>query len=230
MAPNCVPRPRDLANERRHRALEDDAKFAPALALGDSTETTALIGPWLLSAWRPYADELFGGTEEATAACSVMMLDRSSELSMSRAEVLTIDGRACGALITKSGSDLKHARRNDLLRMIQRAGRTGVKAIRQRLASLEGLIAPIRDDAFYLTHIAVSPAEIGHGFGRLLLLHFLEQGRSRGFSRFRLNVDAANSVARHLYSSAGFKTIHEGRSDRSSLAYLTMELVEEAPP
>lgn len=207
-----------------------EASFVPAHALGNPSETAQLIGPWLLSAWRPYADELFGGAEEAAKACALMMLDKSSGLALNRAKVLILGGRARGAFIAMSGTDLKHARKNDLLRMIQRAGRAGADAIRQRLGGLEGLVAPLQDDTFYLTHIAVSPTEARRGFGRSLLQHFLELGRSRGFSRFRLNVDAANIAAKHLYSSAGFKTIYEGRSDRSGLTYLTMELVEAYSP
>jgi ribosomal protein S18 acetylase RimI-like enzyme len=56
----------------------------------------------------------------------------------------------------------------------------------------------------YVSDLVVLPRLRRHGLGRALLLHAENYARAQGASVIRIGVLAANSVARALYSSAGF--------------------------
>jgi hypothetical protein len=53
-------------------------EFAPCQSFGDPADMAERIAPWVLSAWRPYAEALDGGADQASAVCAAMMLDAAS--------------------------------------------------------------------------------------------------------------------------------------------------------
>lgn len=66
-----------------------------------------------------------------------------------------------------------------------------------------GIVRIIETEAEILD-IAVSAAERGRGFGRLLLQALLKEARSAGATDVYLEVSEVNSVAKNLYSAFGF--------------------------
>jgi [ribosomal protein S18]-alanine N-acetyltransferase len=65
-------------------------------------------------------------------------------------------------------------------------------------------IAQLIADQLELFNICVSVAEQGKGYGRLLLQHFLAQGKLRGATEALLEVRANNHRAIALYQHTGF--------------------------
>lgn len=57
----------------------------------------------------------------------------------------------------------------------------------------------------FLDEFFILPEFRGKGYGREALNHFMQSAKQEGLSAVRLEVDRANSVARKLYDSAGFK-------------------------
>ncbi|HVM41280.1 MAG TPA: GNAT family N-acetyltransferase, partial [Acidimicrobiia bacterium] len=53
--------------------------------------------------------------------------------------------------------------------------------------------------------MAVRPSSRGMGFGRTLLTAVLRASRAAGYQRVSLSVDPANTAARRLYDSSGFR-------------------------
>jgi ribosomal protein S18 acetylase RimI-like enzyme len=74
------------------------------------------------------------------------------------------------------------------------------------------LQAPLPDDAWYLSDLAVPPERRGAGIGRALLDEALRRASASGFSRVGLHVSSANASARALYARAGFTDL-ETRGD-----------------
>ncbi|MFH0810904.1 MAG: ribosomal protein S18-alanine N-acetyltransferase [Pseudomonadota bacterium] len=59
----------------------------------------------------------------------------------------------------------------------------------------------------HILNLAVRPGQRGRGFGRRLLAHGLELGRSREATLVTLEVRVSNSVAINLYRSMGFRKV-----------------------
>ncbi|MBP1744605.1 MAG: acetyltransferase [Firmicutes bacterium] len=67
----------------------------------------------------------------------------------------------------------------------------------------------IDSDMPFIVNIGLIPGYRGKGYGRLLLIHFLEIVRDRGFDQVRLNVRSGNEDALRLYRKLGFSIISE---------------------
>jgi ribosomal protein S18 acetylase RimI-like enzyme len=76
------------------------------------------------------------------------------------------------------------------------------------------LQAPLPDDAWYLSDLAVPPERRGGGFGRALLDEAVRRASASGFSRVGLHVSSTNGAARALYARGGFKDL-ETRGDEA---------------
>ncbi len=64
-------------------------------------------------------------------------------------------------------------------------------------------------DVPFIVNIGIIPGYRGKGYGRLLLMHFLEIVAAKGFDQVRLNVRSDNEAALGLYRKLGFKVISE---------------------
>jgi len=67
----------------------------------------------------------------------------------------------------------------------------------------------IQGEIPYIVNIGIIKGYRGKGYGRVLVMHFLEVVRSRGFEQVRLNVKSENLAAMNLYRSLGFKVESE---------------------
>ncbi len=68
------------------------------------------------------------------------------------------------------------------------------------------------EEDLYIFMIGVDASWRGRGIGRLLLQHAEEEARRLGKRRLRLGVVENNHAAKHLYESAGFRTLYRGRN------------------
>ena len=64
-------------------------------------------------------------------------------------------------------------------------------------------------DEATLMDICVEPSEQGNGFGKKLLMQFIQQSKAKGAAKIWLEVRAKNITAQMLYMNAGF--IETGR-------------------
>ena len=62
-------------------------------------------------------------------------------------------------------------------------------------------------EEFRLMTLAVEPSARRRGFGRTLLRHAMELGRTQGATRALLEVRASNETARKLYEQEGFQQV-----------------------
>lgn len=60
------------------------------------------------------------------------------------------------------------------------------------------------DHEAHIVSIATHPQWRQHGFAKRLLIHMLDQARTRGATEAKLEVRVGNSAARTLYSNMGF--------------------------
>jgi len=67
----------------------------------------------------------------------------------------------------------------------------------------------IDGDVPYIVNIGLIEGQRGKGYGKILLMHFLEVVRNRGFDQVRLKVRSGNEAALNLYRGVGFKTESE---------------------
>jgi ribosomal protein S18 acetylase RimI-like enzyme len=67
----------------------------------------------------------------------------------------------------------------------------------------------VHDEIPYIVNIGMIKGCRGKGYGRLLVMHFLEVVRAKGFDQVRLNVNPDNLAAMNLYRSLGFSVESE---------------------
>jgi GNAT superfamily N-acetyltransferase len=70
------------------------------------------------------------------------------------------------------------------------------------------LCSRVRPDVSHITQLCVNPALRGLGLGHLLLQTAAASLLHRGFTSISLTVTEANTQARRLYDSLGFRTLH----------------------
>jgi predicted GNAT family N-acyltransferase len=179
--------------------------------------------PWVVMAGEPYYSWLFGDAERATQVLSIWMVRPSSEVSVGRAQLLLCDNEIGGGFIALNGSDLKKARKADTIALLTIAPSIDRQALMSRLAAGKEIFSPVDDDEYYLSKIGVNAQFRRMGYGQILLERYIYEGRSRGYSRFRLDVHADNAEATRLYQRAGFQMSHTPSTD-SPLKYYGMTL------
>jgi ribosomal protein S18 acetylase RimI-like enzyme len=202
---------------------------APLSREGATGAFVPVVLPLIHEAGNPYLDWFFGDAERTRVALERWIRRPSSEYSIERVRGLLENGVLVGAYVGLGGADLAAARKADALTALKEAGREGRPELAARLAERRGLFAPVADDEFYLSNIGVTSARRGEGLGRVLLEEYLGEGRGRGHSRFRLDVDATNAPAVRLYESTGFRVIHEHAAAAGTLTYCSMVLDEGEP-
>lgn len=81
-------------------------------------------------------------------------------------------------------------------------------------------LLPIREGVCELRKMYLRPAWRGHGLGRRLLVHALQQARELGFLRMELETASVLTDAIRLYESFGFVPIRgDHMASRCNLAY-----------
>ena len=94
----------------------------------------------------------------------------------------------------------------------------------KRMGLIRGYFQSPEPDEFYLSKMGLMQKARGRQLGRHLLDSFLAAGKSRGFSKYRLDVSRENGAARHLYDQAGFHVDLETTSSSVDMVYLSMTL------
>ena len=176
----------------------------------------------VVDAAQPYARALYGEDGVAAEVFAAAMARPAAEIAIERTRVLMEGGELRGCYVALPGGEVRAGRRQELLEALRLLGSARIAGMRQRLVELAGLFAPVADDEFYLSKLAVEPAARGRGLGRVLLQHYVERGQQLGFRRFRLDVSADNTAARALYAHAGFEVAEKRRCHPFDLTYLAM--------
>jgi ribosomal protein S18 acetylase RimI-like enzyme len=115
------------------------------------------------------------------------------------------NGRVIGAVV---GSLAGAARRNDLRTAWLLLTWYGPRAIARypRLARAGAVLRGLRNDDFYLSHIAVLPSHRGQGSGARLLRAAEDHARALGAGRVVLDVALDNERARAFYARMGYES------------------------
>jgi len=192
----------------------------------DPERHIADVAPWVHEAGNPYFDYLFGDPETARRAVTAMLGRDASEISIRRVTALIEDDRAVGGFVGLSGEEQEGSAKADSLIALQAAGREGRRALLERAKIAADLRRPPEADQFYLSKLGVLEQYRRGGRGRALLERFLETGRERGFSRFRLDVRQRDEHTVRLYKSAGFVVAWEAKSPAAGELLYAMTLVE----
>ena len=182
----------------------------------------------LLEAAQPYACTLYGDERTALSVFAAAAASSNCDVSFDRTRVLMEGDALLGCYAAVPGAELPACRRAELIEALRQAGPGGAAALHARLAALGPLLPPVSADEFYLSKVAVCSEARGCGFGRRLLGDYLEQGRRRGFRRFRLDVARDNLTARRVYEQSGFRIVEERSSRSGALSYLSMSASDEA--
>jgi ribosomal protein S18 acetylase RimI-like enzyme len=183
--------------------------------------------PWIHEASRPFADWYFGDAESAAALIERFMLRPSSELHIGRA-MLMLDGelQPIGCVIGLPGNELASCRAADFTAfcdaLASHPDRDEIAA--ETIAVSHELFPAVAPDEFYLSRIVVDPAWRRRGLGRALVQRAIEAQRTRGFTRFRLDVSADNVAAIRTYESLGMCIARRARSEEADLEYCMMSL------
>jgi ribosomal protein S18 acetylase RimI-like enzyme len=205
------------ARPPRERVLELGAEPAGSRFL-------AATVPLVHAAAPAYFDWVFGGRAEALARLERWLARPSSEVALDRVTLLLEDDAVHGASVALAGAELAACRSADGRALLAETPSAGRGALLGRLAAVRSLFAPVAAEEWYLSKVAVAPGRRGRGIGRRLVESYLERGTAAGFSRFRLDVEAGNSVAIGLYESLGFRVTHDTSSDSAKMRYLGMTM------
>jgi ribosomal protein S18 acetylase RimI-like enzyme len=180
--------------------------------------------PWVHEAGNPYFDYLFGGPEVARRAIASMLASERSEISLRHTTALFEGDRPVGGFVSLSGAELDTCIRADSLLALKAVGRDGRRALLERAAGVAHLRTPPEPDQLFLSKLGVLASHRRGGRGRALLERFLDGGRERGFSRFRLDVRQRDEHTVGLYRSAGFEVAWEAESPAAGELLYAMTL------
>jgi ribosomal protein S18 acetylase RimI-like enzyme len=203
-----------------------------AKALGDlrfrapSDHETARLVPallgWLYEAGNPFYEWFFSELVDGPRTVGGWMLRPSSEVSLSRIELLVDGDVPVGGFVALGGDELLACRRADALALMTSVAREAWGRVEQKATIARELFPPVESDDYYLSKMGVVPERRGRGHGAAIAAEYVEAGVRHGFRRFRLDVWAENSAAIRLYESLGFETIAESTSERAGLTYRAM--------
>lgn len=181
--------------------------------------------PWIVEAGNPYYAMLFGHSDRVLAILGAWVRRRSSEVSISRVTFLASQTEFAGGFIALTGDELRKARRADSIALLGAIPGNERPEILKRLSGLAGIFPPVDDDEFYLSKFGLHPAFRGRGLAKRLLDRYFEDGKSRGYNRYRLEVHAGNEAAIRCYQSAGFEVAHRIASKDGLLEYYSMSCI-----
>ncbi len=180
------------------------------------------LAPLLQEAGHPYYDWFFGGAEPARERLREWMARPSSEVSVRRVTLFTVEDRIIGGFIGLAGSDVEGCRAADALAAVagtQGAGRAGIIG---RMRTARGLFAPVEPDVFYGSKLWCSPSLRGRGYGARMLREFFAAGEEQGFRRFGGDVWVGNRSALKLYETYGFRVTGETAVPEAGLHYCSI--------
>lgn len=179
--------------------------------------------PWILEAGNPYYGWLFGDAQLTRRVLDAWTRRASSEVSILRVQILMCDAEVAGGFIALDGLELKRARKADTVALLTAVSEADRAALIRRLASATDLFSPVADDEYYLSKMGLHSRFRGKGYGRELLDRYTNGGKSRGYTRYRLDVHAGNEAAIRLYQGFGFEIADSARTGDGTLEYYSMK-------
>lgn len=203
--------------------LRPGLRYVCGIAQDESSR--ADLASLLLAASQPYARALYGDGPAAATIYRALMCQSSSELSGDRLQLLMEERKLLGCYVALAGRDVAACHRAELVEALRYFGPGAADILGTRLASLGPLFAPVGENEFYLSKLAVRPEARGRGIGRLLLDHYIARARKLGFRHLRLDLSSDNDAARRLYEAAGFRPVEQRCSARFGLTYISMRAV-----
>jgi ribosomal protein S18 acetylase RimI-like enzyme len=193
-----------------------------AAAEGEATRLVPTTLSWLYEAGNPFYDWFFGELVDGPRTVGEWMLRPSSEVSLSRIQLLVDGDEPVGGFVALSGDELLACRRADALALMTSVGRDAWVRVEQKATLARELFPPVEPGDYYLSKMGVVAERRGRGHGAAVAAEYVEEGTRRGFRRFRLDVWSENRAAIRLYESLGFETTAESTSLRAGLTYLAM--------
>lgn len=178
--------------------------------------------PWILESGNPYYDWLFGDRELVLRFLAAWTVRSSSEVSILRSQIMLSDGEIAGGFISLAGLELKRARKADAVALATTISETERARVLERLSDATNLFSPVDDDEYYLSKMGLDHRFRGKGYGKELLSRYLEEGQTRGHTRYRLDVHARNAAAVRLYLDSGFQIARRGRTNDGAIEYYAM--------
>lgn len=177
---------------------------------------------WLYDASNPYWEWLWQSEYEARAQLTLWSQKPNSEVSINRIICLSDSKQIYGGFIALSGYELKKCRKADFITLLNYAKRNPIKAMVTRIQIASKLFNVVLDDEYYLSRIGVHSIARGKGFGKRLLKAYIEEGISKGFKKFRLDVATENTQAIRLYEGFGFTIDCISKEDGVPFQYCSM--------
>lgn len=178
--------------------------------------------PWLHEASNPYWDWLWGSPIESLAQLREWLGRPNSELSAQRVVCLSERDSITGGYIALSGNEVQVCRKADLLALMNCLRRKPNESMMTRMRQARSLFAGVAESEFYLSRMGVTSSARGHGVGRRLMELFLQEGRCKGFSVFRLDVSLDNERAIRLYRAVGFTVARDSAIAGTPIRYYSM--------
>jgi len=185
-------------NEFCHMAQHPDAeRYIPAML------------PWVSEAADDYFDWVFGGEAAAKERLSAWMRRPSSQYSIRAMVILFKDAQPAGGYISLGGEEFQRRRKADMLALVTETKRDKRPMLLQRLSALSHPAFVVGPDQSYDRVVGVCKEFRGHGLGRKLVEHRIEEGKATGFRRFLSHVRPGNTPMLRIYESVGFKRVGE---------------------
>jgi ribosomal protein S18 acetylase RimI-like enzyme len=151
------------------------------------------------------ADYLFG-SEHARQALSRLFEMKANRFSYQFSQVISPSGEIAGLIISYPGLLLKSLELSTALRVVQAIGIFGFfQFVRKALPLLN--VKEAEPDEYYISNIAILPAQQGHGLGHQILQLIEKQAREQGYQKISLTVDIENERAFSLYCRTGFEVV-----------------------
>jgi ribosomal protein S18 acetylase RimI-like enzyme len=180
--------------------------------------------PWVIAAGRDYYYWLCGGKEAAERAVAMWMRREDSEASIRRVQFFLCDSKIAAGSIELTGADLKLARAADIDSLWQTLDIPGRGTLIERLTESAKLFAPVAEDEYYGSKMAVDHSFRGQNIPAEMMQQYLGRGTALGFTKFRLDVHVANQHAIRWYQAFGFEIFYTGQSTDRALRYHGMRL------
>jgi GNAT superfamily N-acetyltransferase len=208
--------------------MEASIRFRSGGEFPDIAELVPRALPWILAAGQPYFDWLCGARDAAERTVAMWMRQPASELFIRKMQFLQCGSVIAGGILSLPGAELKVARTADIHSYWETLEPTSRKMLIDRLSRIQGTFAPVAEDEYYASKMALAHSFLGKGLSKVLLERCLEQGRALGFTKFRADVQTENRPSLRCFLARGFEIFYTGQSADGALRYHALRLQQRA--
>jgi ribosomal protein S18 acetylase RimI-like enzyme len=163
------------------------------------------------AASEPYNSFVFDDKAQADEIRHLLFFSGACEYSPPFGQILLDDSAPVGMIACLTGKQLTSIRLKGALEL-RRAGIVErYPGLQQRLQlASQTLLKPHAED-FYLSRIAITATQRGHGIGSFLMNHFEQTGRGLECQRLTLEVNAMDEHATNFYRKHDFVELQKQR-------------------